>query len=199
MRIRALAMSLCLIVSGTAGCAVETPRHVSPSSAIRLDQPRLVQPDPSEFGAALPTTRTGTPYTFADIVVCLNRPGKVTVESAVVVGPSGGLRLDALATRPSVNGRSQVGGANLSLAKLGFSPGGATVIDRVCPAAPRGAGAVGNYYELGLQFSKTDDVTATGHGVDVHYHTEAGAEMTLRIPFILVLCKGRDPAVPDCG
>jgi hypothetical protein len=197
-RIRVLVAALCLTYPGAAGCTDTARPSVSPNPAFRLDQPRLVQPDPGEFGAALPATRPGTPYTFGDVVVCLDRPGRVTVESAAVAGSSGGLRLDALAVRPASAGHGQIGGANRSLAQLGFARNADTMVDRVCPSpSPSGPGA-GGLYELGLQFSRTGGRTATGHGVDVRYRTSGGTVLTLRIPFTLILCEGRDPAVPNC-
>src|SRR5215467_9780750 len=53
-------------------------------------------------GAAYPNTHPATPYTFGDVIICLDRPGNVVITGIDQVDPFGGMRIDDFAVIPNM-------------------------------------------------------------------------------------------------
>lgn len=66
------------------------------------EQPHLVVPGDGLGGAAkLPNVTGGVPYSLGSLTVCLDRPGRATIEAVTMAEPSGGLAVRAFAVRPN--------------------------------------------------------------------------------------------------
>src|SRR5947207_225211 len=92
MRIFRAALALAVLAAGGMGCAARD-KHEQGA--------HLIWPNDSGSGggAALPNTRGGHPYSFGSLLLCLDRPGRVTIENVSLDAPQGGLAVQAFATR----------------------------------------------------------------------------------------------------
>lgn len=163
--VRLLSVAVVAVMATATGCGSSNP--FTPST-------RLKAPGDGA-GAMLPDIRGNTPMTFGMGVVCLERAGKVTIDSASVQDAEGGLRVVAFAVR--TNGRKpQIGAEPKHLSELGF--GESKVVDQVC-----GRG----YDDLSVELTKPSDAVAKGRGIWLHY-TVDGKRRTALAPFAVTLC-----------
>jgi hypothetical protein len=173
------ALVLAVVLLGGEGC---TPR----------EHPRLVWPgDGSAAGAALPDTRANQPYSFGALIVCLDRPGTVTIEDIAVDKPKGGLRITAFAVRrnPMEAGGSSFGNAAKKLDETGFVTSSVDVSTH-CPNGKIVKHEFSGEYrstELAVEFVKPSAATAQGQGLTVTYRSGKDTH-TLDIDFSVVLC-----------
>ncbi|MGW4642207.1 hypothetical protein ACWEN6_27080 [Sphaerisporangium sp. NPDC004334] len=166
------------IVVATAGCASE-------SALLYIDQDVT-------FTATLPDTTTGKAYSLGSWVVCLDRPGSVTIDKAELLKPSGGIRLQAVSARPQSRTTPMLGNVDQPLTKVGF-PARPPAITTVC-------GKDGDQTlrtELGLQYGKTGDATARAEGVRLTY-TSAGRRHSVDFSMVVELCAPGDTRTPRC-
>lgn len=162
-RILSVAVAVVLVTATATGCG-------------QLDEgARLVSPGTTEVWAKLPDVKANTPMSFGMGVVCLDRAGKVTIESATVQEPKGGLRVAAFAVRP--NQPNQLGAEPKPLKDTGF--GQSRVVDQVCDQQQEA--------ELGVELTKPSDALAMGRSIFLHY-TADGKRRTMRVPFAVSLC-----------
>jgi hypothetical protein len=179
MMIVRAALVLAVVLLGGEGC---TPR----------EHPRLVWPgDGSAAGAALPDTRANQPYSFGALIVCLDRPGTVTIEDIAVDKPKGGLRITAFAVRrnPMEAGGSSFGNAAKKLDETGFVTSSVDVSTH-CPNGKIVKHEFSGEYrstELAVEFVKPSAATAQGQGLTVTYRSGKDTH-TLDIDFSVVLC-----------
>lgn len=126
----------------------------------------------------LANVKPGQDGTFGSMVVCLDKPGSVTITGVKPVDPQGGIRIDEFGVRPWTH----LG----ILFKLGnleanhFHPG--RTVDVVCNKKT-GAG-----YELAVAISRPSGAPAGMGGVVINY-TSDGDKGSLTIPNTgMVLC-----------
>ena len=132
----------------------------------------------------------GTSWSFGITTLCLTAPGSVTITGVAFDQPTGGLHIEAFATRPNPYplGKSGLGAEPTPLASLGggFVLGGLQPIDSVCPKPGDEQSWTGGS-EFAIQASKTVSGMAKSASLVVTYVT-AGSSRTLAIPFGVSLC-----------
>lgn len=137
-----------------------------------------------EFGVS-----AGQPWSFVTVILCLTDPGSAIIDSVAVDEPSGGLRVDAFATRPNPypSGESPVGAGPVLLRDLndGYTLGGQP-IDSVCPKPGEEQSWTGGT-EFAIQVSKSSAGMAFSRALNVTYETD-GSQRVLSIPFGIALC-----------
>ena len=144
------------------------------------------------MGTALvgqPNVDAGQAWSFGTIVLCVSAPGTATITDVSFKEPTGGMHVDAFATRqsPIRIGGQFLGADTKTLADVGdgFIIGGAPIEDQ-CPPAADDATWVGGV-ELGIQVSKSTSAMARANALEVTYETD-GSRMSLTIPFGIALC-----------
>jgi len=145
-----------------------------------------------------------SPYSFGGIIICLDRPGEVSIERVAVEPDKPGIRIDAFALRanPYLRGKEGVGEVNAPLEKLGFTPGRPHIVKSVCltekesnnqdaaasiHAVNQGRGGS----ELVMQYSRQSAETRTATKLIVDYRS-AGKARRLVIPWAVTLCAPGD-------
>jgi hypothetical protein len=185
----ALATALAALLAAiTAGCAGESAR-------LSIGQDRETG-EPVTVVATLPDTVADTPYSFGGWVMCLDRPGSVTVEKAELLGKQGDIVLQAFSTRPQSREHPMLGNAEAPLATLGFPASGPPVTS-VCTKSGEDPEAGWPYTELGLQYAKTSRDTARAEGVRLTY-ASAGERRTVDFALVVELCAPDDRGTPGC-
>lgn len=141
-------------------------------------------------GDSQENVQAGASWSFGITTLCLTGPGSVTVTDVAFEQPTGGLRIEAFATRPNPYplGQAGLGAEPGTLASLGrgFVLGGLQPIDTVCPKPGEEQSWTGGS-ELAIQASKTLSGMARSSSLVVTYAT-AGLTRTLAIPFGISLC-----------
>jgi hypothetical protein len=125
--------------------------------------------------------KPGAENSFGGMVVCLDRPGSITLTGAKPVDPEGGIRIDQFGVRPSPfwKGRAGILGQYGDLAHNHFKMG--RTVDVTCD--PR----TGRGYEFAVTVSMPDSTQARMTGVKIDY-TSAGQDRSLTFPITLFLC-----------
>jgi hypothetical protein len=162
------------------GCAGEGPRL-------------LVGEDPetgetARIGVALPDIVAGRPYSLGGWIMCLDRPGTVTIERIDLLRPSGGIVLQTFSSRPQ--GPDMIGNAEESLTAIGFparNPDVTTACEQDGPLT-----------ELGLQYGKSGDASAHAEGIRLTY-TSAGRQRTVDFALDVRLCAPGDMSTKQCA
>jgi hypothetical protein len=179
---RRLALFACAIVlaSGLGSCS-------SDSTAVA----HLVAPGFRGAGVAYPNAKAGVPYTVGDLIICLDRQGKATIDSVEMIKPTGGLHIDDFAVIPNrmESGQDGFEDDNTPISRLAPKPSHPVVVTRACPAswnAPPTANP--QSVALLLQYSKPSSKSAAESGIAVHY-TSSGHKETLSLTWTLGLCE----------
>jgi hypothetical protein len=125
------------------------------------------------------------------MVVCLDRPGSVTIDAVRPQQPTGGFTVTDFAVRenPSLHSRDQLGEAPGTLASVGFDD------DRTATLACDVG--TGRGHELGVQVTKTGTGNATSRGFAVSWHSQE-RRGTLTVPLAVLLCQGPTANIPAC-
>jgi hypothetical protein len=123
----------------------------------------------------------GAENSFGGMVVCLDRPGSVTITGVKPVNPTGGIRIDQFGVRPSPfwKGRASFGQANGDLAHNHFRAG--RTVDVTCDRR------TGRGYEFAVTVSRPVSAKGRMTGVEIDY-TSDGQRRTLIFPITLFLC-----------
>jgi len=165
--------------------------------------PRLVVPD-AEFGVRHNHVDAGVPYSFDDVVLCLDEAGEGTIESVELANPAGGLELRGFSVRKEPPGAMLNYIENPEASTLedeGFPDHGPFVVAGICPSLQEPESESEDSMSLlGLELERGDAVTdepAYGTGFLIHYRSE-GDRRSVFVGFSVVLCPdgggGRRPA-----
>ncbi|MET8141279.1 hypothetical protein ABZU32_13310 [Sphaerisporangium sp. NPDC005288] len=180
-----LILPMVMVTATTAtGCAGEGPR-------LALGQ----DPKTGETVAitvALPNTRAHRSYSLGSWVMCLDRPGSVTIDRIDLIKPQGGMVLQAFSSRPQSRTHEMLGNAEQPLTELGF-PARSPAVTTPCAEEERNT----VHTELGLQYGKTGDATASAEGVHLTY-TSAGRQRTVDFSLTVELCAPGDMITRRC-
>ncbi|XVQ89722.1 hypothetical protein ACQP2K_20605 [Microbispora siamensis] len=182
--IRRIVPAIIIIVVMAAGCVGEGPR-------LLLDE----DPETGEtasIGIVLPDTVARRPYSLGGWVMCLDRPGSVTIDKVDLIRPSGGIVLQAFSSRLQSRTRAMLGNAEQPLTELEF-PARSPAVTTPCSNRDHD----GLLTELGLQYGKTGDRTARAEGVRVTY-TSAGRQRTVDLDLDVQLCAPDDMDTEQC-
>jgi hypothetical protein len=135
--------------------------------------------------------KPGAENSFGGMVVCLDRPGSITLTGAKPVDPEGGIRIDQFGVRPSPfwKGRVSFGQDNGDLAQNHFRAG--RTVSVTC--GPHGRGD-----EFAVTVSMPDSAQARMTGVKIEY-TSAGQERSLIFPITLFLCPHKIRGARTCA
>jgi hypothetical protein len=190
------AMCAVLLATCLAACGRTRVHHAA----------QIVAPGFTGAGVAYPNSHEGTPYVFGDIILCLNKPGLVTLTSVEPVEARNGIRIDDFAVIPNgmESGEGGYDDNSVPIARIAPQPARPATMRYACPADfnPDHAVAVPQMVALLLQYSKTTDLTASSTGVKVHYKTGGRSEW-ISLPWEVTLCaKGVAPSggcLPDGG
>jgi len=177
------------VLLGTTGCHQHGSARASghrASSVLRFPGDGL------PFGDAISSAGAHETFSFGGLVVCLGRPGPVTVDRVTARQATGGLRVTDFGLRPNPlrHHHPGLGTSRRPLDATGFR-GGHTASLRCNHRTVRG-------HELGLEVAKTSDGTARSAGWVLHYRWR-GQHKTLTIPMRLVLCAGPDVEAKGCA
>jgi hypothetical protein len=125
------------------------------------------------------------------MVVCLDRPGSVTIDQVRPQSPTGGFTVTDFALRenPAWHSKDQLAEARGQLPAVGFR--GARTANLACDDA------TGRGHELGVQITKTGQGNATSRGFMVAWHGK-GRRGRLDVPLAVVLCQGPTADVAAC-
>lgn len=179
--------------------------------------PRLTQPggDPTDgwFGMRFGDVKAGDHVILnGEIILCVDRPGRVQIVNVSMKDTDAELRVDAFAVRIFGPDYPDWEKDEQTLWELGFAEGDLWV-DVVCPKDNDDQEEKGNpdrtqnhsqWVQLGLQLSKPSDATARGSTMVISYVPEGRSrQRTLEIPMGLVLCEGQTTdhtgsVVPEC-
>ncbi|GGK73479.1 hypothetical protein Sme01_06820 [Sphaerisporangium melleum] len=173
-----------LVMAMTAGSADEGPR-------LLLGE----DPDTGEtasIGVVLADTVARGSYSLGGWVMCLNRPGSVTIDKIDLVGPDGGIVLQAFSSRLQSRTRAMIGNAEQPLTEVGF-PARSPAVTTVCAKENQDTLLT----ELGLQYGKTGDATAHSEGVRLTY-TSSGRQRTVDFALDVRLCAPDDTDTEQC-
>lgn len=134
------------------------------------------------------------PLSMGSIILCLDRPGDVTITDVAPLHPVGTITVQTFAVRPSPFMRTPPGlalGDDIGpLGKFGFH--GNHVVPIVCDSR-KGAG-----YELGLQITKPTRRPAAAAGWIVTY-TSHGKLYHVQVPPEVKLCSEESADEGACG
>jgi len=132
----------------------------------------------------------GSPISIGAMLICLDRPGEVTLMGISLEGTHGRIGVDEFAVRPNplATGEAGLGATRGGLGSANFIVGRRTV-SKQC----RGAASA---YELGVEVSRASPGIASFDGLAVHYASSSSSGI-LRIPMSLALCAGSQVS-PDC-
>jgi hypothetical protein len=161
----------------------------------------IVVPGFTGAGVAYPNTHRGTPYVFGDIIMCLDKPGTVTIDSIDLVDPTNGIRIDDFGVIP--NGmESDQGGYDdnsVPIARTTPRPSRPVIMTKECPKTfnepPRPDPQT---VALLLQYSKTTDKSATSQGVKINY-TTAGRKEWVTLKWVVALCAKEPGSGASCA
>jgi hypothetical protein len=131
-----------------------------------------------------PHVGRGDLMTFGSMVVCLDRPGVVTVMAVVPVGGAG-VAVSEYGLRPSpfwTHKGSGIGDAQGDLQQNHFPSHSTATL--VCDAK------TGRGYELGVVLKKLDNGPATLKGFKISYRSSGGHQGSILYPLGIVLCPG---------
>lgn len=150
--------------------------------------------------------RHRTPYVFGDIILCLNKPGLVTLTSVEPVDARNGIRIDDFAVIPNgmESGEGGYDDNSVPISRIKPQPKRPATMRYACPPDfnPDHAVAVPQMVALLLQYSKTTDLTASSIGLKVHYKTGRSSAW-ISLPWEVTLCaKGLAPSggcLPEGG
>ena len=189
MRRLALIASACLLALCVNACGTRP-----------YNEPHIVAPGFKGAGVAYPNTKPGVPYTVGDLIICLDRPGKVTIEDIEMIKPEGGLQLDDFSVIPNAM-ESGAGGfedSNVPISRLTPSPAKPVVMTHACPA-DWNAPPVPNPQSVALllQYSKSSDRAATSAGITVLY-SSSGHKDKLTLRWTVGLCPDETAASTGC-
>ena len=192
---RIAAVTIALLVGTLTACTSSATSAVS--------GPQLLWPNQDGGGqVVVPAAKPDAPYSFGSLILCVDRPGTVTIEHVTLKTAGPGIHLDAFAVRPNpyLHGQQALGEADASLTASGFAPKKNQGVDSTCltqkeqntpstwaAAAEKGRGGV----ELAMQYSSTATKTQTASGIVVQYLSGSHQE-TLTIPFAVTLCAADD-------
>ncbi|HSV38153.1 MAG TPA: hypothetical protein VLI04_05280 [Nocardioidaceae bacterium] len=168
------------------------------------DGPRLVVPD-AEFGVRHDHVKAGVPYSFDDVVLCLDEAGEVSVESVELANPTGGLALLGFSVRREYPGSRLNYIENpegTTLEREGFPNHGPFVVGGICPSLQEPeTQAEDSMSLLGVELARSDastDEPAYGTGFLIHYRSEDDRRSVF-VGFSVVLCpEGGGRRRPDC-
>ncbi|HEU0240434.1 MAG TPA: hypothetical protein VFR11_14310 [Micromonosporaceae bacterium] len=164
---------------------------------------RIMAPGFLGAGAALPNTRAGTPYVFGDVIICLDKPGLVTIDSIEVIDPTNGLHIDDFAVIPNAmeSGHYGYGDNSVPIAQVRPPVARPVVMTKKCPTFTGPLRPDPQAVALLLQYSKPTDASATGQGIKINY-TSAGRKESISLQWGVDLCanqpgNGLVPCAPD--
>jgi hypothetical protein len=168
------------------------------------EYPRLIQPggDPDGwFGMADGYVESGEPMLLtSEVIVCLDRPGRVEIVEVALERVEGELHIDTFAVRSFGPDYPDLEAEEDTFWRVGFDRGPA-LVDVVCPEPEEMNNGrdvlAGRWMHLGISISKPSETTARGSTLLVYYIPEGRSKRhVFRIPFGFVLCEG---AVHDEG
>lgn len=129
---------------------------------------------------------------FGSMMLCLDKPGAVTVTSVSPFRATGHITVHDFMLRKNplwAHTGASLLEANSNLARAGFR--GARRVDVVCDHR------IGRGYELGVQISKPTDTPASLKGFTIEYHSQ-GETGQLLFPYTIVLCSQPRASIPRC-
>ena len=152
--------------------------------------PHILVPGFRGAGVAYPNTRQATAYVFGDIIICLDKPGSVTIDSIELVNATDGIRIDDFGVIPNVMESDQGGydDNSVPIAQTTPRPSHPVIMTTACPKTgnepPRPDPQA---VALLLQYSKTTDKSATSQGIKINY-TTAGHKEWVKLGWTVALC-----------
>lgn len=160
--------------------------------------PELRMPTDVTAGVAMSDVPYDQPRSVGSMSLCLTSPATATITRVALHQPSGDIRVEAFAVRPSpvARGLDGVGTDSRPLADIGggFDPGAVQRVSMVCPTEAQMAeetiGLTLNEFAVQVAWSSGD--VSGGSALDVTYEI-GGAERTAVIPFGIWLCVGTCP------
>jgi hypothetical protein len=159
----------------------------------REQPPRIVE-WPAGAGIGVSNMEPNVPVSFDDMAVCLDKPGRVTIDKVAIANPQGGLRLRAFSVRRSgEDGQFQyISKSRTTLVAAGFPQRGPFVVSTVCGGEhPRST-------LIAVELDRPDNgQVAAGTGFVVDY-TSNGKDLTVFLPFGIMLCPGNAEKREDC-
>ncbi len=179
-----LILPVAMVAAMVSGCAGEGPR-------LYLNKTPESDEDVT-IGVVLPDTVAHRPYSLGGWVMCLDRPGSVTIDKVDLLDPSGGIVLQAFSSRRQSRTRGMLGEEERPLTELGF-PARSPAVTTICGKDRDDILRT----ELGLQYGKTGDATARAAGVRVFY-TSAGRQHTVDFALDMRLCAPDDMDTKQC-
>lgn len=152
--------------------------------------PHVVAPGFMGAGVAYPDTHQATAYVFGDIIICLDKPGTVTIDSIELVNATDGIRIDDFGVIPNRMESNQSGydDNSVPIAQTTPRPSHPVIMTTACPKTgnepPR---PDPQSVALLLQYSKTTDKSATSQGIKINY-TTAGHKEWVKLGWTVALC-----------
>lgn len=152
--------------------------------------PHIVVPGFTGAGVAYPNTRQATVDVFGDIIICLDKPGTVTIDSIELTDATDGIRIDDFGVIPN-RMESDHGGYDdnsVPIAQTTPRPSHPVIMTKACPKTfnepPR---PDPQSVALLLQYSKTTDKSATSQGIKINY-TTADHKEWVKLRWTVALC-----------
>ncbi|MFU8870991.1 hypothetical protein [Micromonospora sp. SL4-19] len=163
------------------------------------DYPRLYAGDDVRAGVIYRDVVPNQSTTVSDLVVCVDRPGKVEVTRIESREAFGGLKLEQFAAMPTREARaSGFGEGHKAITELGGDVTKPLVLIGQCPDPDKPADPpTTRHYSLLLQYARPSTQTAGNQGIVIWY-TSAGREHSLFVDWEILLCDRSDTTTPDC-
>jgi hypothetical protein len=132
----------------------------------------------------------GTPYAFGDIIMCLDRPGTLTIDSIELIDATGGLRIDDFGVIPNAMESDHFGyeDSSVPIAQTTPQPSYPVIMTKACPTSFN-LPAVPNPQSVAvlLQYSKSTNTSAASRGIKINY-TTAGHQEWVKLEWTVALC-----------
>ncbi len=127
------------------------------------------------------------------MMLCISRPGSVTIEKVELQGVGGEIRVTEFATRPNPNATGDYSLADSAepLQDLGFPTEEPVTVGTRCPKDLESDSAAGSLTEFAVQVERTSSSSGSYDSLTVVYSDGQG-EGKLNIPFGVTLCAPED-------
>ncbi len=155
--------------------------------------PQLRMPTDATAGVSMSDVPYDQPRSVGSMSLCLTAPGTGTITRVALHEPSGDIRVEAFALRPSpfAHGLNAIGSDSRPLAEIGdgFDPGSLQQVSMVCPTEGQMADeTIGlTLNEFAVQVAWSLGEVSGGNALDVTYEI-GGVERTAVILFGIWLC-----------
>ncbi|MFJ8580310.1 hypothetical protein [Micromonospora sp. NPDC093277] len=184
------------MAAGLTGVALSACGLIGGAAA---DYPHLYAGDDARAGVIYDDVAPNQSTTVSDLVVCVDRPGKVEVTRVESREAFGGLELEQFAAMPTHEARaSGFGEGHKAITEYGAQITKPLVLNGRCPDPDKPDDSpITRYYSLLLQYARPGTQTAGNHGIVIWY-TSAGREHSLFVEWEVLLCDKSDTTTEDC-